>query len=499
MFDIFYMANRNRRNRQPQKPVGIDLKIDIKDFGPISKGTIQLKPLTIFIGPNNSGKSYVAILIHSILTSQNLITESGRSRGFTNPQFRTLHRSFHQDLKKFMKQIKHKESFDIPVNITKKTSATIIRDLGVDLESEIARNFGTPVNHLVRKKQKHATISVSNSKKFDISINKKLTLKTNSKLDVKYKIRTRNEQTDYVDGLDEQTDPQTIYIPYEPSNNLFDTYVTTALLHSIRNYITHDAIPSNSYYFPAAGSGILQGHKVLSAGMMTSVYDRTNQNFKTPRLVGTVSDFLSNILVMDNARGSYFDLAQQLESELFHGNIQLPSNTTDPFAEITYNSEYNKIPLDRASSSISEIAPLSLYLKHIVHSGSLLIIEEPEAHLHPANQLIFAKYIVRMIRSGLHVLVITHSVFLLEQLGQFLLAGKISSDVRKKKLGLGINDFLLHDEVSPYLFVKKDDNDHKIVPLEINYEDGISQEEFVKINAYLYSKHIKLQKNLDVD
>jgi len=41
----------------------IGLNIEIKDFGPIIEGKI---PLTVFAGPNNSGKSYVAMLIHSI-------------------------------------------------------------------------------------------------------------------------------------------------------------------------------------------------------------------------------------------------------------------------------------------------------------------------------------------------------------------------------------------------------------------------------------------------
>jgi len=47
----------------------IALAVEAKDFGPISDGKITLKPLTLFIGPNNSGKSYAAMLVHSIFES----------------------------------------------------------------------------------------------------------------------------------------------------------------------------------------------------------------------------------------------------------------------------------------------------------------------------------------------------------------------------------------------------------------------------------------------
>lgn len=49
-----------RRRGKINQTAKMDIKINIKDFGSVSQGNIHLKPLTIFIGPNNSGKSYVA-------------------------------------------------------------------------------------------------------------------------------------------------------------------------------------------------------------------------------------------------------------------------------------------------------------------------------------------------------------------------------------------------------------------------------------------------------
>ncbi|MGI8476912.1 MAG: hypothetical protein ACR2OO_11135, partial [Thermomicrobiales bacterium] len=38
----------------------------IKNLGPIRSGSFQLRPLTIFIGPNNSGKTYAALAAYSV-------------------------------------------------------------------------------------------------------------------------------------------------------------------------------------------------------------------------------------------------------------------------------------------------------------------------------------------------------------------------------------------------------------------------------------------------
>jgi len=44
----------------------VGLEVEIENFGSISSGKARLRFLTIFIGPNNSGKSYTAMLIRSI-------------------------------------------------------------------------------------------------------------------------------------------------------------------------------------------------------------------------------------------------------------------------------------------------------------------------------------------------------------------------------------------------------------------------------------------------
>ena len=43
-----------------------EYRLDVEDFGPIVKASVDLRPLTVFIGPSNTGKSYLAILMYAL-------------------------------------------------------------------------------------------------------------------------------------------------------------------------------------------------------------------------------------------------------------------------------------------------------------------------------------------------------------------------------------------------------------------------------------------------
>ena len=69
------------------------MKLTVKNFGPIREAkNIGINPMTIFVGPSNTGKSYLAMLIYSIfkvITDEEFIWElgiqiRGESKDFQN-------------------------------------------------------------------------------------------------------------------------------------------------------------------------------------------------------------------------------------------------------------------------------------------------------------------------------------------------------------------------------------------------------------------------------
>ena len=58
---------------QDKKPLhGPNLILDVENFGPIAEAkNIEFRPMTVFVGPSNTGKSYLAMLLHAMLQGMN--------------------------------------------------------------------------------------------------------------------------------------------------------------------------------------------------------------------------------------------------------------------------------------------------------------------------------------------------------------------------------------------------------------------------------------------
>ena len=140
---------------------------------------------------------------------------------------------------------------------------------------------------------------------------------------------------------------------------------------------------------------------------------------------------------------------------------------------------------------VFEIAPIVIFLKYIIRPKNLLIIEEPEAHLHPKNQRILARAISQMVNAGLRVLVTTHSDYFLQQLSNCIRMSSKPSVA--KKLGYTKKDQLLSESAGAYLFsFRKNRPGAETKELPISSSEGIPEDAFVQIAEAIYDETVKL-------
>lgn len=215
------------------------------------------------------------------------------------------------------------------------------------------------------------------------------------------------------------------------------------------------------------------------------------------RLTSVVTDFLSNLLILE--RRSHTDLsdaAVSLEQESLGGDVTIEAGKLE-YPEIYYEPSAGRFPLHRTSSMVSELAPVVLFLKHIIRSGDFLIIEEPESHLHPDNQRKLARVLVRLVRKNVSILITTHSDYFLAQLSNFIRLSQIPEDKRVEQ-GYTSNEFLDPTEVATYLFSYAGANSgSSIRELPITASEGIPEEDFATVAEALYQETVRLDRQIN--
>lgn len=459
------------------------MNLSISNFGPISKGAIRIKPLTILMGPNNSGKSYAATLIYSLIAAYGI----SRHRRMHPTQGRLPKQAYsnilRQDVEKMMRT---KDEFVVPATraVRKRLVDSVFAPI---LKTVIEGSFGSPASGLIRSGQRTSTITMTCSDIYRIKIADELQVSpqfndaTVHKVKISREpagVRERSEGGARVLRMDERV--------REAPSRILASVMCDFLLGSLK------MTPEFAHYLPAARSGILQGHRALAASFVQHAPYAGIDRLEIPRLTQVVSDFIYGLIELPDNPGPFAGLSKRLERELIGGSVGRSQSSKHMVPDIVYKMPQVNVPLHRSSSTVSEMAPLSLYLRHIVQKGDLLIIEEPEAHLHTSNQIVFAKYIARMIRSGINLLITTHSSVLMEELNNHLIAGSMDPESR---IGAGIdkNDYLLPEEVSPYLFSRDGKGGHAIAPVEMD-ADGISLQEFIKITEPVYERGIKIDR-----
>jgi len=500
------VTQRAYEKDETEKRQKTSLTIEMKDFGPIAGGKITMRPLTLFVGPNNSGKSYAAMLIHSLFelhAPHALITVGEHS---TPEYFRFFFSEYFDipsldeelsELKQRIDTMKKGEELEIPTeNLIKKISKEMYEK---GLSNVIIRSYACPLEELIRVRKKSFSLRISyDSHNIHLEYDRnKLKIKKYFQLYNKIRIRIAEMPINRFEIEDKENETLIEIdskLKEENKKIIFSELKSIIKASCVINILENFVIPC--YYLPASRAGILQSYKALAAAVVKKAPFVGMEKPEIPKFSGVIADFISQILTLTEWEGPFYELAQECERELIKGKIVIKKSDYR-LPEIHYRFQETEIPLHRTSSTVSELAPLFLYLKYVAKPRSVLVIEEPEAHLHPENQRILAKFLVKLIRKGVNILITTHSDYLIEQLSSFILLSQVSPEKRVSKYGYTEEDFLNPDEVAAYVFNHDKQSDgYKISEIEITEEDGISQKEHMRIIEALYEETLKLRKDV---
>ena len=238
-----------------------------------------------------------------------------------------------------------------------------------------------------------------------------------------------------------------------------------------------DPLSSTALFLPADRAGIMHASQDVVQALIASA-SRTVQRPGVPRLSipGLLGDYLVQLIELVGAsqqeRGIHAELAKNLEDEILSGVVRVERKEID-FPSFVYRPHgwERDLPLINSSSMVSELLPIVLYLRHVVQTGDLLIIEEPEAHLHPELQARFTRQLATAVQSGIRILIATHSEWILEELANLVRLSELPVERRA-----GIEDpelSLRPDEIGVWFFEPDEDSGGSVVR-EISLDEDMA-------------------------
>lgn len=529
-----------------------EYRLCVEDFGPIAKASVDLRPLTVFIGPSNTGKSYLAILVYALHQC------FGDRRVHPYAVHPRLRRKFMGDshspsqeadddiiemLESFRTWLQNQSNSrnqpDLPIDIGSDVERELtltqhfsLRPLPQDVDAhfrsaferagglgdyvkgEIERCFGVDdVALLIRhgSSLSSSSIRISVPRPIDAGIVESWIAVEEDGVGLSgyvtgykslssemFKLVNSSNVSLYIrqmfsaDGIDSE---DVSYALSQVSEELF-SLLLSPLYRSV-------------YYLPADRTGVMHSHQVV---VSTLVQNAATAGLRTsasiPILSGVLADFLSQLIEMssdqrrlssrlqDRIPPTSTRLARSLEEILLRGAIHKEASEGG-YPSFNYHPDgwRESLPLMRASSMVSELAPVVLYLRHLVEPEDVLIIEEPESHLHPAMQVEFTRQLAGLVRAGIRVIVTTHSEWVLQELANVVRASTLPEGERE---GIAGGDVALDASQVGAWFFKPDPNGEGSTVSEIGLdeESGLYPTDFEEVARAMHNDWAEIVSRL---
>ena len=378
------------------------VEIAVKNFGPIREADIELRPLTVFVGENNTGKTHLSRLIYAL---------HGVFDGFRRHE--------------------HIDPFDYVIEPKIELSLNSI------IANELKRNFNLESVSALRRdtgeRYHDATLGIKTSEKRKVSTQE--------------------------GAWEEFHDIWSMEARINDTELVFDqaTHADRVAIAGVQAVEENWPVTHHLHYLPAHRGGIMQNYRVVVSSLIkrtTRLNAEHAAGFAT--MSGVMSDFMQRIMLYkENTKPNDVlrDIAEALESDVLAGEIRVhPSPSGYPDFYYHPQGMRSEMCLSQASSMVSELAPLVLFIRGFVAPGDTLIIEEPEAQLSPEAQVEIVSTLGRLVRAGVRVVVTTHSDWVLKQIGNLIRAGLITEKGEVCDRSGKAERWLLPDEVGVWQF-----------------------------------------------
>ncbi|MCI8888661.1 MAG: ATP-binding protein [Hungatella sp.] len=422
-------------------------KLKVWEYGKIGSAEIEAAPLTLFVGDNNSGKSYLMSLLWGI---QNFGVKT------------LIDTTKEQDLKEEYVVMDWVRS---QVTAAWKTGSSIafIGEIANELQAVLDRRLKRNKDKLIQRIFNSQTVKIKDLQIELIDLDK-----------VSLKIAS-NRGIDKTEGHLIWTSDRVrmIGMPFsderlELLKDTFDWFIFYLIFSMVLEIDIGDTISLNqNIYLPASRTGFMLTKDIINKVGRNTAFNIELESERLSPFTRPVNQFLD---VMDDLtleeRGSerFKDITEYLESGMAEGTLEL---STLPNREVSYipSGQTEGLPLRTVSAVVTELSPLILILKHKRHLNTIFY-EEPEMCLHPQLQQKMGKVICELVNNRLNLIVTTHSDLILQHINNMIrLARREDKETLCRQFGYKEDDLLRAEQVKVYQLKSQADGESSVEEL----------------------------------
>jgi hypothetical protein len=431
------------------------MRITIENFPPIASGSFELRPLTLFIGPNNTGKSRAGLLTWAVARAMSAPFVSSAF-----PDRRTL----------FVRE-PGTALYDRP-----DWRDALVGEFAEFVRKAIDESLPSAIEAIAARSQAPANARVALKRPNDQAIvtvhaSPNAWVVTNKLVDPQRDIRLWD---DFWKRVDER------YVNPADWRNLPDNAFWRDLRRSWEFPV------GDAFYLPA-GRGAFASTWTFLAGLAFRGAATPGSGAlpaATADFLGWLSEAASRLAAAKPGHPELNSAITLIEEALLEGRVTAAGSPSVPFPFVFSSASGDDgvrfdVDFARASSSVNELGPLVAMMKTVVKPGDLVVIDEPEAHLHPENHRLIAHVLVRLANAGVYVIAPTHSSTIIHQVSNLVRASNLDPK-RREQLGLEADDVIPNAAVGVYDF-RRGDRGAVISEVPFDEEYGYPEEEFYDV------------------
>lgn len=409
-------------------------KLFVEDYGKIKSAEIECAPLTLIVGDNNCGKSYLMSLLW----------------GIKNYGAIRLFRKRSQEVSEEEKQLK--DWIFRQINLAFENGQSIV---GIEEISDWCRAV---INQRLSQNKDLLLKWIFNSEQVsakNIRIHLSDETFTNRQLCFK---RTDSDAVamvfDYGKSKTHNYGVPTLDGKNEDNNNI--EFLMKGMFASILQ-INFEMNRYDNLFLPAARTGFILTKDLVNQVGREQTFNMEPEYKTISPFTRPINQFLDviNTLSLENqpsaTRGKIIDL---IEHQMTSGSIEISDSPNKEIRYVTETQDGGKrsLPLRTVSAVVTELTPLILLLKHMENITSLCY-EEPEMCLHPQLQHQMGRVMARIVNSRIDVIATTHSDILLQSINNKIALKKHpQKEDLCRKLQLEEEDLLMDTQVKVYQF-----------------------------------------------